>query len=280
MLNLLKSDMYKIFKRMSFYVCLILSLLSAAYTVWTFEDTVKNMYKQQYGAYASMLGLDFDSMTAKDLGITAWSVFSQSASTAILMSVIFITIFLSAEFESGMCKTVILRGKGRISYYFSKLISSATVLLIYALSMCGLSFVLGAYRYQGAEWKEEYLKDYIIPLGWFALVAITWVSILCMICFLCRSSGFSMAINLGLATIIPTAIIAAVAYIAMSWFNVPFKNSVTMIGKYWVGSYGNVHLSVAEMSNDDMMTFIYTLCGWFFVPLIIGLLSFKQREIK
>lgn len=276
MLGLLKSDMYKIFKRMSFYVCLVLSLLSAGYTVWTFEDSLRNMYKQQYGAYASMLGLDFDSMTAKDLGITAWSVFSQSVSTAILMSVIFITIFLSSEFGSGICKAIILRGKSRVAYYLSKLISSITVPLIYSIAMCGISFAIGAYRYQGAEWKEEYLNDYIIPLGWFALVTIAWVSIICMVCFLCRSSGFSMAVNLGLATIIPAAIILAITYAAKSWFNV----TNIEFAKYWVGNYGNVHLSGSDMSNDDIMTLIYTLCGWFFVPLIIGFLSFKQREIK
>lgn len=276
MLNLLKSDMYKIFKRMSFYVCLILSLISAGYTVWTFEDTVKNMYKKQYGAYASMLGLDFDSMTAKDLGITAWSVFSQSVANAILLSAIFVTIFLTSEFGSGMCKNVILRGKGRISYYFSKMISSITVPIIYTIAICGVSFAIGAYRYQGAEWKEEYLKDYIIPLGWFALVTISWISIICMICFLCRSSGFSMAINLGLVTILPGAIILAIVYAAKAWFNVTNID----FAKYWIGSYSSVSMYAGDLPNDEMMTMIYTLCGWFFVPMIIGILSFKHREIK
>ena len=277
MLNLLRSDIYKIFKRMSFYICLLVSVVSAGYGAWTFEETVKNMYKQRFGGYASLYGLDFDSMTAKDLGITAWAVLNQSVPFALTMSAIFITIFLGAEFNSGMCKSVILRGKGKVSYYFSKLISLMIVPIIYTVVMCGVNFGVGAYKFQGVDWNNEYIDAYFIPLGWFMLVAFTWVSLLCMICFLCRSSGFSMAINLGLLTkVIPLAIIAFVTYVSKQWFNV----IDVKYDEYWFGDYDALFLSGQGSSGDEMMKYVYTLCGWFFVPIIIGALCFKKREIK
>lgn len=284
MLSLLKSDIYKIFKRMSFYVCMLLVALAAGYNTWTQEQTMKMQYKAQFSRYAAFMDVSemyakIDAMSGKELGITAWSVLMNSLPYVITFSGIFLTIFISSEFSSGMCKALLIRGKNRISVYISKLISCSLVSIIYSLVVCALNFGIGASKWQGYEWKNEYLNDYIIPFGWFLLVAITWQALLCMTTFICRGSGMSMAVNLGLITLIPPAILLGLKYIANSWFNksdIPFSD-------YWLGNYDQICLwgiQGEKLTSETINPLIWTLVCWFIVPTLIGMLVFKRREIK
>ena len=284
MLSLLKSDIYKIFKRMSFYVCMLLVALAAGYSTWTQEQTMKMQYKAQFSRYAAFMDVSemyakIDAMSGKEMGITAWSVLMNSLPSIVTFSGIFLTIFISSEFSSGMCKALLIRGKNRISFYLSKLISCSLVSIIYSLVVCALNFIIGASKWQGYEWKSEYLNDYIIPFGLFLLVAITWQALLCMTTFICRGSGMSMAVNLGLMTLIPPAILLGFNYIATTWFNktdIPFSD-------YWVGSYNQVCLwgvQGEKFTSETINPLIWTLVCWFIVPTLMGILVFKRREIK
>ena len=94
MLSLLRSDIYKMFKRISFYVCMFLAALSTGYSTWIHEQTIKAQIKQQYVQYAAFMNLDdiysqIDSMTGKDLGITAWSVLFNNLPIIITFAAIF-----------------------------------------------------------------------------------------------------------------------------------------------------------------------------------------------
>jgi len=286
MLSLLKSDIYKMFKRMSFYVCMFLAALSAGYSTWTYEQTLKAQMKYRYmqmmGGFGnpSEISAQIDSMSGKDLGITAWSVLTTNLSLVITLSAIFLTIFISAEFSSGMCKAVLIRGKHKISFYLSKLLSCSLVPIIYSLVVCGLNFGIGASRWQGYEWKPEYVDSYLIPLGWFLLVTIAWTSLLCCIAFICRGSGLSMAFNLGLVTLVPSAILLFLQYIAEHWFNktdIPFS-------KYWIGSYDQIYTwgqgAEGKISQDVIPSLIWSLSCWFLIPTILGILYFNRREVK
>jgi len=281
MFSLLKSDIYKMFKRMSFYVCMFLAALSAGYSTWIHENTVKEGIKQQYARFAAFMNLDdlyaqIDAMSGKDLGITAWSVLLNSLPTVITFAAIFFTIFISSEFSSGMCKAVIIRGKSKLSFYFSKLISGALIPIIYSIVVCGVNFGIGSYKWQGFEWKQEYVDNYLIPLGWFLLVSIAWQSLLCMTSFICQSSGFSMTVNLGLITLIPPAILMVLEYVSANWFNkkdIPFE-------QYWLGTYNTICSTGHPVPNDTLTPLIWTVSCWFVIPIIIGIICFRRREIK
>ena len=285
MLSLLKSDIYKMFKKMSFYVCMFFVALSAGYSTWTQEKTIKDQYRM-YASRMAMFGdpkemyEQIDAMSGKDLGISAWSVLPNGLGAIITFSALFLTMFVSSEFSSGMCKALLIRGKSRIAVYISKLMSCILIPITYSLVALGINFGIGASRWQGWEWKDEYLNTYLIPIGWFLLVAITWQSLLCMTTFIFRGSGSSMAVNLGLVTLIPPAILLGLHYIATNWFN---KNDIPF-SDYWLGSYNTVYLFGKQgngaFSSDVITSIVWTLSCWFIVPIVIGLVTFNRREIK
>ena len=287
MLSLLKSDIYKIFKRMSFYICMLLAALSSGYSTWVQEQTIKGQMKQRY---AHMMGgfmdpsemyASIDALSGKDLGLSAWSVSMNNLSSSVItFGAIFLTIFISAEFSSGMCKAVLIRGKNKISFYFSKLISCCLIPIMYSLIVCGINFGIGASKWQGYEWKPEYVDAYLIPFGWFLLVTVAWTSLLCFVAFICRGSGLSMAVNLGLITLVPPAILLGLQYIAEHWFNkadIPFS-------KYWIGSYNQIYAwgqgAEGKISQDAIAGLIWSLSCWFLIPTILGILYFNRREVK
>ena len=147
--------------------------------------------------------------------------------------------------------------------------------IIYSIVACGVNFGIGSYRWQGVDWKQEYVDTYLIPFGWFLLVAIAWQSVLCMTSFICQSSGFAMAVNLGLITLIPPAILMVIGYISTNWFN----KSDIQYSEYWIGTYNTICL-YGEIRNDLLTPLVWTISCWFIIPIIIGTICFSRREIK
>lgn len=272
MIGMLRSEIYKLFKKKSFYICALISMVLVSLIIWTYEWQVNEQLAAQYAS----LGIPFDGIDLKRMGYTAWNaleLFAQGSSIGVL-SAIFSSIFVCSEFSSGAIKNLAIRGKNRFVMYFSKLVMCMLVPIIYVLLSAGTAYLVGSYLWNSGEWKSQYVDSILIPIGLNTLVQVIFQSIFVMIGYLLRSSGWAMALNFGIAGgIIPSLMIAGVNYISKNWFGI----KDVILYKYWLGAYEGRGWPLA----DDVKSYIiWVLLAYLIIPSVIGSIVFWKREIK
>lgn len=264
---MLKSEIYKLFSRKSFYVCAIVIMIMTGIRVWS------------YASYLSTrCGFDVTLLDLKETGLTGWEALKGLSfdNLTIVISSIFTSIFVCSEFSSGVIKNLVLRGKNKFSIYFSKMIVSMLVPFVYTVLSAAVSFFLGSYLWNWANWEQKYLNSIIIPILLFLLVQMAYQSIFVMFCYLFKSSGWSTAVNFGFATsLIPMLVIGWGNYVLKNWFG------VTESFLYWMDEgFANVYSYSFPLEDELMKIFPWVVLGYFVIPAIIGSIIFWKREVK
>ena len=272
MIGMLRSEIYKLFKKKSFYICGLISMVLIGLTVWTYEWQVND----QLGAQYAQLGIPFDGIDLKRMGYTAWNaleIFAQGSNIGLLCA-IFSSIFVCSEFSSGAIKNLAIRGKNRFIMYFSKLIVCMLVPIIYVLFSALSAYLVGAYIWSAGEWKNQYVDSILIPIGLNTLVQVILQSVLVMIGYLLRSSGWAMALNFGIASgVVPALMMAGVNYISRNWFGI----TNVVLSKYWIGFYEG---KAWPLEDSIKSCIIWVFLAYLIIPSIIGSIVFWKREIK
>ena len=269
MIGMLKSEIYKLFTRRSFYVCGIILLALVAINVWTTEA----QFCLQYGIEG---GLDL-----KKFGFTGWDGIMRGLSLlstwGIVISSIFSSTFVCSEFSSGMVKNFAVRGKNKFIMYFSKLIACLFVPIIYALLSVLVSYAIGAFLWSPGEWKDAYINSLLIPFGFFVLIQVVFQSISVMVGYIIESSGWSSGINFGLAIrLLPDLIIAGIGFVLQNWFGL--KN--IYVGKYWLGSFFEIYATRWPFEDEIISVLPWLLLAYLVIPSLIGSIVFSRREVK
>ena len=265
MIGMLKAELYKLFTKKSFYICALILLFITGVTVWTTEARFCMMY-------------GFESLDLKQFGFSGWSAIKEGVSTLILtVSSILTSILVCSEFSSGMVKNLSIRGKNKFVMYFSKLFACFLVPIIYTLLGVLISYSIGAFLWSPGEWKVEYIDSILIPLGFFILVQLVFQSIFVMVGYVFESSGWSTAVNLGIAfSLVPSLIISGIDFVLKNWFGL----KDIKVAKYWIGSFSDIFESKWPFGDEVMSVLPWLILVYLIVPAIVGSVVFSKREVK
>ncbi len=262
MLNLLRSDFYRLFKSKSYYICtLILAALiagSAFIMDWA--------SKQVSAAGGSTVGLSLQD--GFSYGIS--SMFSAS-NNPLFMGII-IAIFITADFSHGTMKNVVSKGFARTKIYLSKLITMISA--IYIMSVVVFIFgtvsawiITGKFGSFTASYTGEILRMAGIELILYAAL----VAIFVMIGMTVRNTGGVIAVN----------IVGIISFGPMIYQLLDYL----IKGKIHISDYGlqnnimfvNNHLALA---TDDIIRAVCVGIGFFLVATASGILIFKNSDVK
>ena len=138
MLNLLKSDFYKLKKSKSLWICIVLCvvfdviMVSAIQMDFTHELANPNMGNPEY-----VHALELSSNAS---GIWALSYFLPLGLNVLIVGV-FIAVFVSSEFGFGTMKNTLSRGADRTKVFLSKVIvcSCASVVMLFMFMLAVLA---------------------------------------------------------------------------------------------------------------------------------------------
>lgn len=266
MLGMLKSEIYKLFKKKSFYICALVLMILAGIAVWTYESIT-----------ASRFGITESGFLKQWMGYTGWNGIQLGLGNVLLINSIFTSIFVCYEFSSGMNKNLAIRGKNKFVMYFSKMIVSMIVPVLYTLLAAVVSYAIGSHLWGAGKWEQSYINSIIIPLGLFVLVQMVYQSIFVMTGYLSKSSGWTTAINFAISSfLLPALAIKGINYILDTWFGV--KESVA---KYWLGDgFINIYEYKYPLEAEHAKIFPWVLIAYFVIPAIIGSVVFYKREVK
>ncbi len=199
MLNMIRMDLRRLFKSRSFYVCfLLIPVFLAVLTAGIYKlsqldlnaptsvaqeqftsgfhigintDKAEQLQKERESDSDAPLPMpaDFNKMS-QDLSLffhyNAQGVFS----FVVLISIIFLTLFISSELSSGFGKNILHSQASRVSLALSKAVTSLVTLLIYLLAFLLILYFYG-YLLTGdysLKLEREFFKDLAlrILLAW------------------------------------------------------------------------------------------------------------------
>jgi len=264
MLGTIRSEIYKLFNKKSFYVCALILMALAGISVWGYKELLASQYR-----------ISSDFLNLKEMGFTGWDGIKIGVGNVLIINSIFTSIFVSYEFSSGMNKNLAIRGKNRFVMYFSKMIVSMLIPVLYTLLSALTSYAIASHLWNTSSWDQKYIDSIIIPIGVFVLVQMAYQSIFVMVGYLSKSSGWATAINFALSSaILTTLIIGGIDHVLNSWFGI--EESVF---KYWIGRFSSVYYEY-PLKDEIAKVFPWVVSSYFVVPAIIGSFVFWKREIK
>lgn len=154
MKSLIRSDFYKLRKAKSFWVCMILAVALAVFSVLIMDFSVKLMDKvpqqaaqEEAALEESGLNISTDGipMSSADLNASNMLLMQFAGTTTILIS-IFVSLFVGGEFSHGTIKNLASKNHTRTQIYLSKIIVSViaaiVMTLLYAVVATGLGTAL------------------------------------------------------------------------------------------------------------------------------------------
>ena len=281
MLNLIRSDIFKLRKAKYFWILLFINILLAVGTVYLLDFTYKlagdSMEAQLTQEQAT---LDDAGMNVSVEGIpTGHDQLSASGqlltffagNTTLLMSVL-ISLFVGSEFNNGTVKIIASRNYSRLKIYLSKLLVGILASILFTLV-----FVLAATLTATALWgfgdvSGSYASQLLLKGALELLLGASYVSLFVMFSFLIRQNGGSLAAN--------------ICFLEFTSLGVTLGE---MLIHHFLGRTGTLADYLPDMcmtaltQNPDRNTLLRAaLVGVCFllVPAVLGAASFRKRDIK
>ena len=281
MLNLIRSDIFKLRKAKYFWILLFINILLAVGTVYLLDFTYKlagdSMEAQLSQEQAA---LDDAGMNVSVEGIpTGHDQLSASGqlltffagNTTLLMSVL-ISLFVGREFNNGTVKIIASRNYSRLKIYLSKLLVGILASILFTLV-----FVLAATLTATALWgfgdvSGSYASQLLLKGALELLLGASYVSLFVMFSILIRQSGGSLAANICFLEF--TSLLVTLGEMLIHHF---LGRTVTL------SDYLPDMCMTALTQNPDRNTLLRAaLVGVCFllVPAVLGAASFRKRDIK
>lgn len=259
MINLLRSDFYKLFRTKAFYICGVIMATISVLIIVSLNASIK----ASMGIDASLLG--YDGLYALTAGL-AWSN---------LFVTIMVSMFIPNEFSFGTIKNIASRGVSRINIYLSKIIVGIFISIVYTLFCAAVSFAAGSIMWGTGELTRAVYLDISRMVGLFLVAEVTLQCIFMMVGFFVRQTGGTVATNLAIIIAFPALVAQFVNYAVYQLFKVEDFSAE----KYWPATYLSKYLSL-DITQADINTGLI-VCGCYIViSLAVGIFFFYKRDIK
>lgn len=263
MINLLRSDLYRLFKTKAFYVCSLVALALSALGVFM-TDWANHMASQNPEMVSTSL------TSIKDGLSSGLQVFSDG-NVHIFMA-IFIAIFITAEFSHGTMKNAVSKGFQRYQIYLSKIVTMivATYIMIsimFIFTTISATIVSGTFGV--LTWN--YLGQILAMIGVELLLHAALTSVYVMVAMVIRNGAGVIAIN-----IIVVNSVVPLLYMALTYL---FKNKIKF---YDYGLRNNIlsYLMSLTPPGEDVVRAIIVGLAFFAVTVAAGIFAFKNMDVK
>ena len=264
MTNLLKSEFYRLKKSKAFY---ILMAVSATFAL------VMAVALQGGTAMASLRPGDPDIQDIVKMSPNfggAWFI-GQSLGNGIhaLIIGIFVSIFVSAEFNFGTMKNIVSKGFNRVQVYTAKLITCAAAALLmlvaYMVVGCLTGTILWGFDPNGIASLGGMITLFLDQ----ALLIIAYTAVFVFVAMSLRSNGTSIGVNICVVMLVATLLQA---------INLLFGGSVNL-SNFWIS--GNISkLATLSPAGSDVVRGIVVAVVYTIAATLAGNALFKKQDIK
>lgn len=273
MINLIKSDFYKLFRSKGFYICTVLSIAFAFITLLISDfsyNTIENVvntatspeaqesFSELLGEKPNMVNMFPDSFVSLFL-----SVFISIA----------VSLFIAQDFSSGVIKNIVSKVSRREYIFFSKFITAIFITFVILVANF-ITFLFGSLALWGfCELPQNFYPELLRMCGLEFLAFIAITSVFTIISLLVEKTGGAIAINvciLYLSGIILNLISLIINKVLKSEFS---------INDYWVFDYPNA-LASYTLETDVIVRCSLVSVATIAIMTLLGILLMRRKEIK
>ena len=178
MINLLSAEWYKLVRSKSFSICIAVVVCAVAL---------------MYG----VLSLMVEAREEFSMMELTCQIFSGDLMPCVLA--IFVSIFVTGEYESGMMKNVVGKGRERRKIFLSKLI--VTELAVIPLILAGIGAgLLGGLWFKGSgAFTVDFWKNFGVYVGLQLLMEIALAGVFVLSSDLCRNYAAGISLGIGIS---------------------------------------------------------------------------------
>ena len=264
MLNLMKADMYRIFRGKGMYITLGLTILFVALTVFVFRSVAIVV------GVTDVDPLDFERMTYVTGADASLLALNNVNSVMHLFLIVPFMLIAVSVFSSGAVKNELCAGIGRSGLYLGKWVLSVVLGLLY-LAFNLLLTVAMALPIDGlGYWGSGHLANVLQSFGLQALVMAAFISVGIFISFVTRRT--SATLGAFLAFIFVPRLIASILAMA-------FEGAASFIYYDLVAQFA-FFADVSAIDSTQLVRGILIALGYIVVPTVVGIALFKKAEIK
>ena len=290
MLNIIKMDLYKMFKMRSFYVVNIIAIafgvimamnmVPTSFETSTSESVaIENVDKSSSGSDTkdepgANIGIQVDTSGIKDVTQNAVFVYGQLLSSGIyvLFSVIFVIIFVSSENKNGYIKNIGGQVKHRRQLFISKMITVGVYTVLFDVLMFLVEIIVWMISLNKLSLGEGSFSGYISFIIFQVLLQYTFMMVCATIEVVTKSRVFGMTtavcLSTGMGTIICMAIDAGVKRI--TGFEIALE-------KYLITTKINsIAPGISMTQQTKLVVFIVIYLA---VAAAVGMISMEKRDL-
>lgn len=257
MLNIFKSEFYKLVISKAFRFCMF---ISAALGI--FFAIALNM---------GVTGRGMEDLAALAETLSAVTMLEQTIALGFLPTLfaLFVSLFVAGEFQHGTMKNYVSKGFGRIQIYLSKVVVCGVAVLVMLLIHILFSLLAGTIIWgfdpYGVVTASNLITMFLSQcLLWFAFSSVfTFVSIWL------RNTGMAIAVNVGTVFLFST-ILMALNYII---------GDIILLSDFWILEHISTLASLTPEKGVVTRGIITGAC-YFVVASVSGCILFKKQDIK
>ncbi len=281
MKSLVKCDIYKLKKSRYFWICLIISVLLAAATVFLLDFTYKlagenmeaQIEQQQAAMEESGLSVSAEGIPTNydNLSTSAQLMTFFAGNTTLIMAVL-ISLFVGSEFNQGTIKNIASRNYSRSAIYLSKLIVGILVSILYTLLFVLTAALIASVLWGFGDVSSDFWIHTLQRGALELLLGAAYASLFVMFSILIRQNGGSLAVNICFLEF--TSLILSLAEMAAGKL---LGHSVSL-SQY----LPDMNMSILAQNPDrgDLLRALAVGICFLVLPAFIGIWSFNKRDIK
>lgn len=274
MLNLIKTDLKRIFKDKLFLVACILGVAFALFTPLLYRFLI-----------GSLVELDGGETLSQQLGLYGktlfFSAFSPSNNLGLIVPVL-LGIVLCKDFSFGTVRNKIIGGKSRTSIFLSMFVSCTAMLWIILFLHAALTLAVSMlfFEYQPTAFELKDLGYLFASLGLDFLVYVFIAALLCFLCVFMKNAGVTVVMFVAINFLF--SIVGSIVSVARIFVD-PAKEFLTAVLKFldqaniFMGTY--IGLTDAYDWKGILPVLVGTIGGTALF-LFLGTVTFRKKDLK
>ena len=277
MLNLLRGEFYKCKKSKSFKMCLIgtVGVVILIYSMFLMAAKIEKGEMENGTAGVTVTVNDTQengSHILEELSIA--DVVSELASSGmgILLSTIFVCIWVVKEYKKGAVKNIVGKGYSRTNIFLAKYVSSIVSTVIMNLVFFIAMFLAGIAVLGTDELNGKFFQDFSGYMGLQLLFCIAFSGIVVAVCEISRNDNVGIIISLVLLFLSSMATAGLDLLFRMLHLNV--KASA-----YWIMDI-LAECPMGVMDMEFVVRGIFVAVAWSALSLVLGMIHFQRADIK
>lgn len=277
MINLMRGELYKLFKSKCFYVCsiVLVSFVLLMYGMFSLVD----MVDKEEAAMAGNVGITVSVETNMPEELPIWEqmgvidlVQMMFSSMGSLLIAIFASVFVCSEYTCGAIKNIVGKGYGRGTVFLSKYFSSIVGAILIELLMLGTILMCELLILHGNRLSGEFFAALAEYVAIQLMLAAAQTGVIVMLNQFLRSLGAGIAVSVCLIMFYP--IVTAVINALLQYLKVTIN-----VNKYWVVDM------ISECPATDITGKIWGhnvlwSMVWIVLTIAVGILHYRKADVK